>query len=162
MDEHVIRLMPTIEDILPILGSRLDEQVIQRLFGRLGQYSSNEIDPAHPEDQRHYYSVPQFGFQCVLGENGTIRTIFLHIEGDADVSPYPWSFKIGLTSSSTRQEALALLGNPERSGRASQFAPGGWDRFAFGSKLLHLQYNEAGMGISMITAMKPEAAPGGA
>lgn len=155
--------MLTVDEVIPMLGNRLDERRIESLFGARGQKSASQLDPAHPEDQRHYYSLPEFGVQFILGGDEVITTIFFHVDGDEDVSPYPWTLRNAVTPTSTRKHVVELFGQPVRSGRAdaeNDFAPGGWDRFKLPEGLVHFQYAPNGNGISMITAMRAGPASG--
>ncbi len=154
--------MLTVDEVLPFLGCPLDQRRVESLFGTSGHRSADELDPSHPQDQRHYYSFPEFGIQFILGENDVIQTIFFHIEGDPDVAPYPWSFENGINPSSTRNDVLASFGRPERSGKPNAdgtIAAEGWDRFKSYANFIHLQYATGGAGIAMITAMVAAASP---
>jgi hypothetical protein len=152
--------MLTIDDILPLIGATLDEHAIEGLFGERGHKSSDELDPGHPEDQRHYYGIPAYSLEMILGTGGVIETIFFHLHGKQ--AGYPWASCSGLGRTSSRTAVLAAMGTPERSGKP---APGGdaacvgFDRFKVGHALLHFEYGVDCKSVRLITAMSPATAP---
>jgi hypothetical protein len=153
--------MHTVDEVIPLLGSCLDEHRIESLFGLRGQDFVTEFEPGHPDDQRRYYLLPTIGLQFLLNETDIIETIFFVIEGDNHVGPYMWSFRNGVNPSSSRKEVLAALGQPDRSRQADTddpSAPGGWDRFRLPTGLVHVQYKPGGVGVSMVTVMQLEFA----
>ena len=83
--------MPSIDDILPLIGTPLDERSIQALFGEVGRRSSDELDDGHPEDQLHYYEIPAYSVEMILGDGETIQTIFFHLRGKQ--AGYPWALQ---------------------------------------------------------------------
>ena len=153
-----------IDQVVPLLGSPFDENSIERIFGVRGKELLTQYEPGHPEDQRRYYILRQFGLQILIDSAGVVDSIFFMIDGDENIAPYPWSFsKGGLNGSSKRVEVLAALGKPDRSSQAElddPFAPGGWDRFITAFGFIHVQYKALTAGISMVTFMRsaPESA----
>lgn len=153
--------MIAVDDFVTMLGRPLDEGLIFVLTGLRGVQLSDEIDPAHPEDQRHYYTVAKIGLELLI-KNSVIDTIFFHIVDDVNTPGFPWFLRNGVNFKSTRKDILELFGTPERSGSAEEknkFAPHGWDRFDWAGGLIHFQYNESGSGLNLITAMRRESAP---
>jgi hypothetical protein len=158
--QSVIRLMPTVDDILPLIGTPLDQRVIEGLFAMRGQKFSDELDPGHPEDQRRYYEIPAYSLEMILGEGDVIDTIFFHVRGKQ--AGYPWAFRSGLGRASSRKAVLAVMGTPERSGKPEpDDATGcvGYDRFKIGNALVHFEYEADCESVRMITAMSVAAAP---
>jgi hypothetical protein len=152
--------MLTVDDIIPLVGTILDERAIERLMGKRGQRSSDELDPGHPEDQRHYYEIPDYGLEMILGDGDVIETIFFHLRRKQ--ASYDWRLRSGLSRDSSRSEALAAMGTPERSGKPDDESGCiGYDRFNVGNALLHFSYESDCRSIRLITAMSPATAPGG-
>lgn len=152
--------MLTIDDILPLIGTKLDESAIEHLFGERGWRFSNELDPDHAEDQRHYYGIRAFSLEMILGDGDVLRTIFFHLHGEQ--AGYPWALRNGLGRNSSRNAVLAAMGTPERSGKAEASDGKGcvwFDRFKVGPALLHFEYEEDCKSVQLITAMMMVAAP---
>jgi hypothetical protein len=151
-------VMHTIDDVLPLLGTPLNEHHVESLFGARGQDTITDGEPGHPEDRRHYYNLPELGLQFLIQNGGIITTIFFHMEGDSDVRPYAWHFKNGLNPTSTREEVLTAFGMPERSSatdqKSHQFAPGGWDRFLLPRCIIHITYKQGNKGVSLVCSMQ--------
>ena len=148
--------MLTVDDVLPLLGNRLDEHRIESLFGERGQKMATEARSFPPRRSAALLLPAKFrGSVDIRRQRGILATIFLFIEGDEGVSSYPWSFRNGLNPSSTEEDVIAAMGLP-KSGKADVddgFATVRWDRYKLPKGLLHFQYDPEGNGISMVTAM---------
>jgi len=160
--------MPVVDDIACLLGKPLDHDVITTVVGVEGrELPDDDDDPGHPEDERHDYIVPSLGLQLLAGPDRIIRTIFFMLEGDEDVSAFPWTMVNGVGPSSTQRDVRAKLGEPEASGKGSQIIAslppnGPWDRFSFPPfGFLHVQYKVSGIGIAQMTLMDQTAVPRG-
>ena len=154
--------MLTVADIIPLIGTRLDDGAIEGLFADRGHKLSDELDPAHPEDQRHYYEIPRYSLEMVLGDDDAIETIFFHLRGKQ--AGYPWALRNGLGRVSSRKAVLAAMGTPQRSGKpdpSDHAGCVGYDRFKVGQALLRFEYEADCESIRLITAMSPATAPSG-
>jgi hypothetical protein len=158
--------MPVVEDITVLLGKPLDHDAITAVVGVAGRELLSDHDPGHPEDERHYYIVPSLGLQMVAGPDRVIRTVFFMLDGDENVSAFPWTLAGGVGAASKRSDVRATLGTPEASGQGSRIGGlpplGPWDRFEyppFGS--LHVQYKVSGDGVAQMTLMEQSAVPRG-
>lgn len=152
--------MLAVDDIIPLVSTRLDEHAIERIFGQRGHRSSDELDLGHPEDQGHYYEIPAYGLEMILGDGDAIETIFFHVRRKQD--SYDWRLRSGLSRDSSRSEVLAAMGTPERSGKPDdESGCVGYDRFRVGDALLHFSYELDCKSVRLMTAMSPATAPNG-
>jgi hypothetical protein len=154
-----------VDDIAILLGKPLDRDVITAVVCVEGRELPGDYDPGHPEDERHDYIVPSLGLQFLAGPDRIIRSAFFMLEGDENVSSFPWTLANGIGPASTQSEVRSRLGKPEASGAGSHLIKslqptGPWDRFSFPPfGFLHVQYKPSVDGITQITLMDPSAAP---
>jgi hypothetical protein len=142
-----------VEDMARLLGQPLQVKLVESLVGTLAVELTADLDPAHPEDERHHIVARAVGLQVGSGPDRVIRVVFCMVKGDRDVNGYAWSFRNGLRADSSRGDIRAAFGCPERTG-------GHWDRFVIPNLgIVHFQYKDETDGIDMITLMTPESAP---
>lgn len=105
------------------------------------------------------YVFPKNGVDFVCDGQDRVTTIFLY-------SDETRCFKEGLGDipfSSTRQQAIARLGSPSKSGDGindpilGKYGP--WDRFARPGYTLHIEYRVSTDRIKKITLMRPDVVP---
>lgn len=157
--------MHVVDDIAILLGKPLDGDAITAVVGIKGRELPDDCDPGHPEDERHYYIIPSVGLQLLAGSDRIIRTIFFMLEGDENVSAFPWTTANGVGPASTQRDVRVRLGEPEASGKGLQIAAtlpptGPWDRFPFPPfGFLHVQYKRSENGVAQMTLMDRMAVP---
>lgn len=105
------------------------------------------------------YVFAENGVDFVCDEGNKVNSIFLH----ADESR---CFKEGvgdLPFAASRQEVLARLGTPSRSGGRTSDPVlgeyGAWDRFARRGYAIHVEYRLDTSGIRKITLMRADVVP---
>jgi hypothetical protein len=106
----------------------------------------------------HSLSSKQHGYE-VDHKKGRIETIFVYLRGKDDYSPFRGELSRGLLVEDSREEVLAKLGEPTRSGYADSTARWPWDRYDSERLCLHITYGESGNGLRMLTLMAPDVAP---
>ena len=105
----------------------------------------------------------QLGLQVSFDEEQKINTIFVFAEGVQGYQAYPYALPEGLSFNMSRDEAIAVLGQPTETGgpvegvldRKIAF----WDRWDNETFSLHLRYPEDKDSIMMLTLMRPDRVP---
>lgn len=103
-----------------------------------------------------YWESPHSGI-TILVTNNVVNSIFLHADGKDEFSQYQGSLPYGLTFSSSRDDARAILGAPVSSSDGvyiPDLTIGGWDRFQLPGISLHLTYKANNQAISLVTLDK--------
>jgi hypothetical protein len=95
----------------------------------------------------------------VVHRKGRIETIFVYVRGKGDFFPFRGELSKGLLANDSREQVLARLGPPTRSGCADPAGRWPWDRYDSDKLCLHLSYAEGGIGLWMVTLMAPDIAP---
>lgn len=105
------------------------------------------------------YVFAQDGLDLVCDGDNKVRSIFIY-------STVSRTFKEGvedLPFTFSRQEVVAHLGSPAKSGRRISDPIlgeyGAWDRFTRSSYVVHVEYRIDADGISKITLMRPDVVP---
>ena len=111
------------------------------------------------EKLRIDYVFAQDGFDIVCDEEDKVDTIFLY-------SDQSRCFKEGvqdLPFTSSRQEVIARLGSPSKSGDRRSHPilgeRGAWDRFARSGYVIHVEYRLDADFINKITLMRADVVP---
>ncbi len=83
----------------------------------------------------------------------------MYLRGKDDYSAFQGELSRGLLVGDSREEVLAKLGPPTRSGYADPTDRWPWDRYDSERLCLHNTYAESGNGLRKVTHMAPDVAP---
>lgn len=147
----------TISSLAKYLGNPVSAMLTEEPFNNWDYETSFENDLEKP---RIDYVFPQNGLDITCDGDERVTTIFLY----ADVSRHFAEGLHDIPFSATRQQTLALLGRPSRSGgRISdpilgEFGP--WDRFDGSDYSVHIAYRADADRIKQITLIRADRIPG--
>jgi len=139
------------------LGAHVnDDLLVEPPFSKWKSRKSTEEDlPTVRRRKEVRYVFDGHGFEVLCDEVERIRAIFLQRGDGETLSEIPFSI--------SRREVLERYGTPSRSGGPvwSRFlgGNGAWDRFAFPTFSLHVQYRLDRDEIEMITLMCLDVVP---
>jgi hypothetical protein len=103
-------------------------------------------------------SSKEHGYK-VVHQKGRIETVFVYVRARGDLAAFQGKLSRGLLADDAREQVLAKLGSPTRSGYADPAGCWPWDRDDSDRLSLHLSDGGCGVGLRMLTLVAPDAAP---
>jgi hypothetical protein len=132
------------DQITDLIGLNRSEPILSDFIDSLGDYPV--IDSFGGLNN---YEYPAGGLALCFDEKDELVTIFLYgADYDSGYAQYCEALPHGTSFSHRRSDILAIFGTPERTGPK-------WDRYAYGSHNMHLQYSNDG-NVELITLMVPD------
>lgn len=154
--------MPTIEELIAVVGTPVDSVAVRLLIASDGLIASAEPDLEEGEPQRAYLSAHSAGYQ-LMHCGREILTAFVYVEAAEGFQTFSGPLLGGLPDHATRQAVLERFGLPSKSGTAVTIAglgrQGAWDRFDIGRVCIHFQYTESDERVRLLSVMLPCNAP---
>lgn len=154
--------MATFDEIKAVIGTPTQSLAVVWLIAADKLEVSAEPDPGEETARRAYLIGHAAGYDLVC-EGGRVSSAHIFLEPEDGFESFAGGLPEDLPRTATREEVRRRFGGPERSGEAFSSRllgrQGAWDRFPFGTLLIHFQYGEPDDRIRRITLMTIEDAP---
>lgn len=114
-------------------------------------------------EDRTYHEFREAGFTITTNQGGRVIGLHLYSIGREGFHGFAGGLPAGLTMTATKTEVNERLGRPDRTG-GGEVTPlgiaGVWERYDLAQCSVHVEYQESGRHIGLVTLMAPEDTPG--